>query len=97
MRQLSSLTFLMLSEFSEIVKIIFLPANSLWSRPPKKHHSVAFSLCFWIPVNVGFVVVLFLFSHFISFQPVSHRPYPDAFMSFLSHNPLGRGILQCPI
>lgn len=75
MRQLSSLTFLMLSEFSEIVKILFLPANSLWSRPPKKQHSVAFSLCFWILVNVGFVVVLFLLSFYFTIliqMPLCH-------------------------
>lgn len=67
MRQLSSLTFLMFSEFSEIVKVIFLPANSLWSRPPKKLYSGIFSVLL-DPCECGFccravsIVILLPFS-----------------------------------
>lgn len=86
LRYLSSLSFLMLSEFSEIGNAIFLPANSLWSGPPQEtslsgHFPLSILKCasgLRAPMRCGFCC----YCHFISFQPVSQHPYTDAWVSF---------------
>lgn len=98
MGYLTSLTFLMDSEFSEIVKIIFLQQIPCGlGLPAEHHHSVVFSLCFWIPMHVDFVVVVLLLLSFYFISACLSPSLTRCLGVFLSHNPLGSGILQCPI
>ena len=77
-------TFFMLSEFSEIAKVIFLPANSSRSGATQ---GLLLSGIFSVPLDSCALWVLLLllcccYFHITSFQLVSHYPYPDAWESF---------------